>query len=43
MIARALERTAVLWPDGEYAYRFVHAVAHWLGNPQDESAAMVRR
>jgi hypothetical protein len=43
MIARALERTASLWPDVERAYRFVHAVAHWLGNPQDESAAMVRR
>jgi hypothetical protein len=43
MIARALERTASLWPDVEYAYRFVHAVAHWLGNPQDESAVMVRR
>jgi hypothetical protein len=38
-----LERTASLWPDVERAYRFVHAVAHWLGNPQDESAAMVRR
>lgn len=43
MIARALERTAALWPDVERAYRFVHAVAHWLGNPQEESAAMVRR
>jgi hypothetical protein len=43
MIARALERTATLWPDVERAYRFVHAVAHWLGNPLDESAAMVRR
>jgi hypothetical protein len=43
MIARALERTASLWPDVEQAYRFVHAVAHWLGNPQGESAAMVRR
>jgi hypothetical protein len=43
MIVRALERTAPLWPDVERAYRFVHAVAHWLGNPQDESAAMVRR
>ena len=43
MIARALERTAALWPDVEYAYRFVHAVAHWLGNPHEESAAMVRR
>jgi hypothetical protein len=42
MIGRALERTAALWPD-VYAYRFVHAVAHGLGNPQDESAAMVRR
>ena len=43
MIGRALERTAALWPDVEYAYRFVHAVAHWLGNPHEESAAMVRR
>ena len=43
MIARALERTAALWPDVEYAYRFVHAVAHWLGNPHEESAVMVRR
>src|SRR3954469_21788155 len=43
MIARALERTASLWPDVEYAYRFVHAVAHGLGNPHEESAAMVRR
>jgi hypothetical protein len=43
MIARALERTAALWPDVEYAYRFVHAVAHWLGNPHEESAAIVRR
>jgi len=43
MIDRALERTAALWPDVEYAYRFVHAVAHWLGNPHEESAAMVRR
>ena len=43
MIARALERTASLWPDVEYAYRFVHAVAHWLGNPHEESAAMVQR
>jgi hypothetical protein len=43
MITRALERTSALWPDVERAYRFVHAVAHWLGNPQDESAAMVRR
>ena len=43
MIARALERTAALWPDVEYAYRFVHTVAHWLGNPQEESAAMVQR
>jgi hypothetical protein len=43
MIGRALERTAALWPDVERAYQFVHAVAHWLGNPQDESAAMVRR
>jgi hypothetical protein len=43
MIVRALERTASLWPDVERAYRFVHAVAHWLGNPQDESTAMVRR
>jgi hypothetical protein len=43
MIGRALERTAALWPDVEQAYRFVHAVAHWLGNPHDESAALVRR
>src|SRR5829696_8885552 len=43
MIGRALARTAALWPDVEQAYRFVHAVAHWLGNPQDESAARVRR
>jgi hypothetical protein len=43
MIARALERTAFLWPDVERAYRFVHALAHWLGNPQGESAAMVPR
>ena len=43
MIARALERTASLWPDVEYAYRFVHAVAHGLGNPHEESASMVRR
>ena len=43
MIDRALERTAALWPDVEYAYRFVHAVAHWLGNPHEESAVMVRR
>ena len=43
MIGRALERTAALWPDVEYAYRFVHAVAHGLGNPQEESAVMVRR
>jgi hypothetical protein len=43
LIGRALERTAALWPDVEQAYRFVHAVAHWLGNPQDESAALVRR
>ena len=43
MIARALERTASLWPDVEYAYRFVHAVAHWRGNPHEESAAMVQR
>jgi len=43
MINRALERTAALWPDVEYAYRFVHTVAHWLGNPHEESAAMVRR
>src|SRR4029453_10122913 len=42
-IGRALERTAALWPDVEQAYRFVHTVAHWLGNPQDESAALVRR
>jgi len=43
MIARALERTAALWPDVEYAYRFVHAVAHGLGNPLEERAATVRR
>jgi hypothetical protein len=43
MIARALERTAALWPDVEYAYRFVHAVAHRLGTPQEDSATMVRR
>ena len=43
LIGRALERTAALWPDVEQVYRFVHAVAHWLGNPQDESAALVRR
>jgi hypothetical protein len=43
LIGRALERTAALWPDVEQAYRFVHAVAHWLGNPHDESAALVRR
>jgi hypothetical protein len=43
LIGRALERTAALWPDVEQAYRFVHTVAHWLGNPQDESAALVRR
>jgi hypothetical protein len=42
-IGRAFERTASLWPDIERAYRFVHALAHWLGNPQDESAARVRR
>ncbi|WP_201864192.1 hypothetical protein [Microvirga soli] len=43
MIARALERTVSLWPDVEYANQFVHAVAHWLGNSHEESAAMVRR
>ncbi len=43
LIGRALERTAALWPDVEQAYRFVHTVAHWLGNPQDEGAALVRR
>ena len=43
LIGRALERTAALWPDVEQAYRFVHAVAHWLGNPHDESAALVQR
>jgi hypothetical protein len=43
IIGQALERTAALWPDVECAYRFVHAVAHGLGNPQEESATMVRR
>jgi hypothetical protein len=43
ILGRALARTAALWPDVEYAYRFVHALAHWLGNPQEESAAMVQR
>src|SRR3954471_13370087 len=43
MIRRALDRTASLWPDIERAYRFVHALAHRLGNREAESAAMVRR
>ena len=43
IIGQALERTAALWPDVEGAYRFVHAVAHGLGNPKEESATMVRR
>lgn len=43
MIDRASDRTAALWPDVEYASQFVHAVAHGLGNPHEESAAMARR
>ncbi len=43
MIRRALDRTASLWPDIERAYRFVHGLAHRLGNREAESAAMVRR
>jgi hypothetical protein len=38
-----LERTAALWPDIEHAYRFVHALAHGLGNSQEENAVMVQR
>ena len=40
---RALARTAPLWPEVERAYAWVHAAAHVLGNPQGESAALVRR
>jgi hypothetical protein len=43
MIRRALDRTASLWPDIERAYRFVHGLAHRLGNREAESAAMVQR
>ncbi|NBJ10691.1 hypothetical protein GR304_07175 [Microvirga sp. SYSU G3D207] len=35
MIARALERTVSLWPDVEYAYRFVHTVVRRVNGVQD--------
>jgi hypothetical protein len=43
IIGQALERTASLWPGIEQSYRFVHALAHRLGNPHEESAVIVQR
>jgi hypothetical protein len=43
LIARGLERTAVLWPAIERAYGWVHRAAHILGNEAGEDAAAVQR
>jgi hypothetical protein len=43
VIGRGLERTAALWPEIACAYRWVHAVAHVLGNAAGEPAERVRR
>jgi hypothetical protein len=40
---RALARTALLWPEVERAYAWVHAAAHVLGNREGESAGRVRQ
>ena len=41
-MARGLARTAPLWPDLLRAYRWIHAAAHLLGNPDGAAAAVVR-
>jgi hypothetical protein len=38
-----LQRTAALWPDVIYAWRWVHAAAHILGNEDGDNARMVQR
>jgi hypothetical protein len=43
LIERGLAGTAALWPDIACAYRWVHALAHLLGNAAQEPAAQVRR
>jgi hypothetical protein len=43
LIERGLEQTAVLWPDIERAYKWVHQAAHILNNHDAENAVMVRR
>ena len=43
LIKGGLAQTAVLWPDIERAYPWVHKAAHILNNHDAEDAAMVQR
>jgi hypothetical protein len=43
LIEHGLEQTAVLWPDIERAYKWIHRAAYILNNHEDEDAATVQR
>jgi hypothetical protein len=43
LLARGLEDTAAVWPDGRVGYRWVHQVAHILSNQDQREALTVQR